>query len=125
MKAIIFFMLLWPVCGALAHEGGTATGKNPSIADTTGLGRPAVFSLTSPDGTVYNSGDLKGKVLVLDFWATWCAPCRKLTHEMDSLLTAYHQKKDFLMIGVDYRETNTAAAAAYWKEQGVPVPDGR
>src|SRR3984885_14797579 len=64
-----------------------------------------VFSLTTPDGKVLKSEALKGKVLLLDFWATWCAPCRKLTHEIDSTFKLYQDGKDIRLIGVDYNET--------------------
>jgi thiol-disulfide isomerase/thioredoxin len=79
-----------------------------------------VFSLSTPDGKVLKSEALKGKVLLLDFWATWCAPCRKLTHEIDSTLKTYEDRKDIQLIGVDYNETPVSNndPIKYWKDHG-------
>jgi thiol-disulfide isomerase/thioredoxin len=82
------------------------------------------FKLTTPDGKELESQALKGKVLLLDFWATWCAPCRKLTHEIDSTLTVYKDGKDIQLIGVDYNETpaSNSDPIKYWKDHGYTFP---
>ncbi len=49
------------------------------------------FSLTSLDGTPITRDTLKGKVVLLDFWATWCAPCRAA---IPHLVTLYETYKD-------------------------------
>lgn len=80
------------------------------------------FSFKTPNGVEFKSSEMIGKVIVLDFWATWCVPCRKITKELDSLLKKYVGRKDYQMIGVDYNETKTSDPVKYWNEHGYLFP---
>lgn len=80
------------------------------------------FELITPEGKQYNSAELKGRVIILDFWASWCIPCRKLTGEINTLLNTYHGSDKFQMIGVNYREYNKDTALDYWKEHSYKFP---
>lgn len=56
--------------------------------------------LTAPDGSNFSLQDYKGKVVLVNFWATWCPPCRE---EMPGLVKIQNEFKDrdFVVIGVD------------------------
>ncbi len=57
------------------------------------VGMPAPeISLKSPDGKNYSLSDLKGKVVLLDFWASWCGPCRKSNPHVVEIYNKYKDK---------------------------------
>lgn len=55
-------------------------------------------SFTTQDGDTINLSDFEGKVVMLDFWETWCAPCRKVMPTLDKLVADYPE--DFEVIAV-------------------------
>ena len=47
---------------------------------------------TNPDGTTYTLSDFEGEYVLLNFWATWCVPCRKEMPDLNSLSQAFDEK---------------------------------
>jgi thiol-disulfide isomerase/thioredoxin len=58
------------------------------------------FSFTSSEGEYVALEDLRGKVILLDFWATWCGPCVESVPELRSLHKKYSKEPSFMLIGV-------------------------
>lgn len=61
------------------------------------------FTLTSLDGTDYTLSSLKGKVVLIDFWATWCPPCRSSIPVFINLYNKYNEK-GFIVLGISREE---------------------
>jgi thiol-disulfide isomerase/thioredoxin len=86
------------------------------------IGRPApAFTLQNLEGKIISSSVYKGKVVVLDFWATWCGPCRM---EIPSFITLQkkYEKKGFTFIGVSVDENGPAIVADFAKKNGMNYP---
>lgn len=58
------------------------------------------MSWTDPDSKVHKLGDLKGKAVILDFWATYCGPCREEIPHLNELL-AKHGSDDLAIVGLN------------------------
>tara|TARA_A100001011_G_scaffold400779_1_gene518675 strand:- start:2123 stop:2713 length:591 start_codon:yes stop_codon:yes gene_type:complete len=65
------------------------------------------FTLSSYDGNSYSIRDLEGKVILLNFWATWCAPCRMEIPELNEIQKKY-SKEGFLVLGISITDTKKA-----------------
>jgi thiol-disulfide isomerase/thioredoxin len=63
------------------------------------------FTLTDLEGQSFTLYDNKGKVIVMDFWATWCAPCRSEIPELIKISNEYKEKGVIVIgIGLDDKE---------------------
>ena len=70
------------------------------------------FNLTSLDGNQVSLASLKGKVVLLDFGATWCRPCKAAMPTIQKLHEAY-KDKGVVILGVNTWEKNADAAKDY------------
>ena len=78
------------------------------------------YSLPDLDGNPHNLSEQKGKWLVMNFWATWCAPC---IHEMPELQAFYDNNRDIANVwGVTFEETPIAAIRDFVQRLKVSYP---
>jgi peroxiredoxin len=79
------------------------------------------FSLKDLQGNALNLSSYKGKVLVLNFWATWCPPCRA---EIPALVEAYTELKDkgLEILGVSVDDMSEAALHEWARTAGMNYP---
>lgn len=85
-------------------------------------GRAPEFTLTTFEGDEVSTADLLGKVVVVNFWASWCKPCEQEALELELAYQIYKdQGVEFL--GVDYVDTETEALA-YLDRFDITYPNG-
>ena len=80
------------------------------------------FSLTTFDGQTVRLSDLRGKVVMINFWASWCGPCRDEAPELQRTWERY-KDRGVVFLGIAYTDTERNAQA-FLKEYGTTYPNG-
>jgi len=93
-----------------------AAGKNE-----TAVKKAPDFALTSTGGSIVKLSDYKGKVVLLDFWATWCPPCRRGIPDLINLKNTF-KDKGFEIIGISLDTDTKPDVIPFIKEYGINYP---
>jgi cytochrome c biogenesis protein CcmG/thiol:disulfide interchange protein DsbE len=87
-------------------------------------GEPApAFSLTTFEGELIGAEEMAGKVVLVNFWASWCKPCEQEAEALQEAWQIYQDRGDVLFLGVDYVDTEDEALA-YLEKYGITYPNG-
>lgn len=82
---------------------------------------PVDFELQLLDGSSLAMADLRGQWVVVNYWATWCAPCRK---EIPDLSELHERAANISVVGVAYEDTEPAEFVAFLEELQPSYPNG-
>jgi peroxiredoxin len=79
------------------------------------------FVAKSHTGTVVDSDDYKGKIILIDFWATWCRPCHAELPHLGKLVKDFGESTNFAIIGVSL-DKNAKPIDAFIEKYGLNYP---
>jgi peroxiredoxin len=125
LTAAVVVLLAGALAVNLLTQGNSSTGDrvvNGNTVEYTAGHRPLApdFSSTSLTGTAIKMSSYRGKVLVLNFWGSWCPPCRAEAPTLEVAYQQYHpQGVDFL--GDDVHDT-PANALSFIHSEGISYP---
>ncbi len=104
----LLLLMLLLVCGMNAYAGQTLSGKATD------------FTLKSRSGKNIKLSELRGQVVMINFWASWCGPCRQEMPLLEGLYKKY-QALGFTLLGVNV-EQELSKANAYLRDISVSFP---
>jgi cytochrome c biogenesis protein CcmG/thiol:disulfide interchange protein DsbE len=109
----IFALLALLAFGMLRNQEGPVT-----VGETV-----PNFTLTTFDGEQISLDELDDKVVVLNFWASWCKPCEAEAADLEAAWRIYQPRGDVVFLGVDYVDTETEAMV-YLEKFDITFPNG-
>ena len=109
----LFALLALLAVGMLRNQEGPVT-VGETVPD---------FTLTTFEGEQISLADLKDKVVVLNFWASWCKPCEEEAADLETAWRIYEPGGEVVFLGVDYVDTETEALV-YLEKFDITYPNG-
>ena len=117
----VAFLVVLAVCAGLFIIGYAAKDRRTGSKIITSGDKAPEFRLQTADGRSVVLSELRGKVVVVHFWATWCPPCVDEIPELDSLYRAF-MGSDFEMLTVSVDEGGAPAVEPFMRKNRLVVP---
>lgn len=103
------------------HETGAPEAANTagSPAAEEGRERAPDFTLTDLQGGTVELAELRGKTVIIDFWATWCPPCEFQVPELNAFYDAHREDPSVAVIGISVDTDGPEVVSAWVEEKDV------
>ncbi len=121
-------VIIWTLLVGLLVLVGVTLNKRQQGSVRPGTEIPD-FTLKLFDGYQYEGrneislSDLRGRVVVINFWASWCKPCEQEAAELQQVWAEYADSGEVVFLGVDYVDTEPEARV-YLQKFGIDFPNG-
>lgn len=106
---------------AVAIVLGIQLSRQNEVQPTSGVAPD--FYLELFDGSDFQLSDYRGQVVLVNFWGSWCAPCREEAPELQALYSDY-KDDGFIIIGVNWLESSRQKALDFVEEFDITYPNG-
>jgi thiol-disulfide isomerase/thioredoxin len=117
----LLFLLLITGCKKNVEPKSPEVNSNkPAPGKTESVEAAPNFVLTSTNGKDIKLSDYKGKVVIVDFWATWCAPCRKGIPDLVDIQKEF--KNDVVVIGISLDQDTKSDVIPFMKKFDINYP---
>ena len=93
-----------------------SSSETPAIGQ---LGQAPGFELEGMDGKTIDFAQYKGKLVLVDFWATWCPPCRRSIPHLAELHNKYSDR-GFEVVGISLDNTGRESVASFARDYAIP-----
>jgi len=117
-RASAVLLLLATLAGCRGGAPSPSAASAPAPSGIAGKQAPE-FELTDVNGVTVHLSDSKGTVRLVDFWTTWCAPCREEIPMFKELHAAYAQK-GFTLVGIAMDDEGLAKVKPFVEENKLP-----